>query len=69
MVDPAGNEAEHVNHVGLRDADEIEIWKRGLKEDWVIIIKDEDFAKRAAHSKRSHRIVWLRVGNTTNAAL
>ena len=34
-----------------------------------IITKDEDFVERAAHSKNSPRIVWLRVGNTTNIAL
>ena len=40
-----------------------------LKLGSVIITKDEDFAARAAHDPNAPRIVWLRVGNTTNAAL
>lgn len=64
-----GHEAEHVGDVGLRDAEDSEIWVRALGEGSVIVTKDEDFAERAAHSERSPRIVWLRVGNTTNVAL
>jgi len=64
-----GYEAEHVRDVGLHGADDVEIWKFAMEKGSVIITKDEDFAERAAHSKNSPRIVWLRVGNTANAAL
>ena len=64
-----GHEAQHVEEVGLRNADDSEIWNRALTDSFIIITKDEDFVERAAHSKNSPRIVWLRIGNTTNAAL
>lgn len=51
-----GYEAQHVNHVGLHNAEDLEIWKRGLKEDWVIVTKDED-AKHA--KKNSYATEWL----------
>ncbi len=64
-----GHIAKHVEEVGLRNADDSEIWSRALSDSFIIITKDEDFVERAAHSKNSPRIVWLRVGNTTNTAL
>ena len=64
-----GYEAHHVEEVGLRNATDSEIWDGALANNFIIITKDEDFVERAAHSKNSPRIVWLRVGNTTNIAL
>lgn len=64
-----GHEAQHVRDVGLRDANDAEIWERALTDGLIVITKDEDFAERAAHRKKSPRVVWLRVGNTTNTAL
>ena len=64
-----GFEAQHVEEIGLHDADDSDIWVRALADNSIIITKDEDFVERVAHSKNSPRIVWLRIGNTTNAAL
>jgi predicted nuclease of predicted toxin-antitoxin system len=35
----------------------------------VIVTKDEDFALRAQATEAGPSVVWLRVGNTSNAAL
>ena len=64
-----GFEAQHVQDLGLRQAEDEEIWMHTLKVGSVLITKDEDFAERAARNSNAPRIVWLRVGNTTNAAL
>lgn len=64
-----GYEAQHVEDLGLRQSEDQEIWMHALKLGLVIFTKDEDFVERAAHSQDAPRIVWLRVGNTTNAAL
>ena len=64
-----GDEAQHVEDVGLRDADDSPIWDYALKTCAVIVTKDEDFASRAARSFNSPTIVWLRIGNATNQAL
>jgi predicted nuclease of predicted toxin-antitoxin system len=67
----AGHEAAHVETIGLRDADDRSIWDHAARAGVTIVTKDEDFAARAAHAVDADRpvIVWLRVGNTTNAAL
>jgi predicted nuclease of predicted toxin-antitoxin system len=61
--------AEHVRKVGLRDAEDNEIWKTAAARGMAIITKDEDFAARRARVAGGPAIVWLRIGNATNEAL
>lgn len=62
-------EAEHVEDVGLRDANDTAIWAYALQSGAVIVTKDEDFAVRSVHAANGPVIVWLKVGNSTNRAL
>jgi predicted nuclease of predicted toxin-antitoxin system len=64
-----GHEAQHVEDVGLRDAEDGPIWAHALNADAVILTKDEDFAARASRDSQGPVIVWLRIGNATNRAL
>ncbi len=64
-----GYEALHVEEIGLRDANDGEIWAYALREKAVIMTKDEDFAARSAQATFAPLIVWLRLGNTTNRVL
>ena len=65
----AGHQAEHVEDVGLRDANDAAIWARALQSGAIIVTKDEDFAMRSVQTAAGPAILWLRVGNTTNRAL
>jgi predicted nuclease of predicted toxin-antitoxin system len=65
----AGHEAEHVEELGLRDANDSAIWAHALRSGAIIVTKDEDFAARSVQSTTAPVIVWLRVGNTTNRVL
>lgn len=65
----AGHEAVHVEVVGLRDAEDSEIWAHALESGAVIMTKDEDFAARSTQASKAPVIVWLRVGNATNPVL
>jgi predicted nuclease of predicted toxin-antitoxin system len=65
----AGHEAVHVEDLGLRNADDGTIWATAQRTGAIIVTKDEDFAARSARTPDAPIIVWLRVGNTTNAAL
>jgi predicted nuclease of predicted toxin-antitoxin system len=42
----AGHEANHVVDVGLRDADDAQVWEYAVREGIIILTKDEDFAAR-----------------------
>lgn len=64
-----GHAAEHVQELGLHDAEDIAIWNHAVSVSAVIVTKDEDFAERAARTQGAPTIVWLRIGNSTNQAL
>lgn len=64
-----GHGAEHVDEVGLRNAEDIEIWHHAFSTGAIIITKDEDFAERTTRTTSGPVIVWLRIGNSTNRAL
>ena len=64
-----GHTAQHVDDVGLRDADDIAIWNHALTSRAIVVTKDEDFAERTARTTSGPIILWLRIGNSTNRAL
>ena len=43
----AGHEAQAVREVGLREADDSDIWRQASATGAIIVTKDEDFASRA----------------------
>ena len=65
----AGHDAQAVREVGLREAEDGAIWRHAQAHGLVIVTKDEDFAQRAQTGAAGPVIVWLRLGNTSNAAL
>jgi len=65
----AGYDAQAVRAVGLREAEDGVIWQHAKVHGLVIVTKDEDFALRVHSSESGPSVLWLRVGNTSNAAL
>ena len=68
-VQEQGYDAQHVEILGLGDAEDHVIWTQAITIDAIIITKDEDFAARAAREATAPVIVWLRIGNATNHVL
>lgn len=64
-----GHTAQHVDELGLRNADDIAIWNHASGSGAIVVTKDEDFAERTARTTTGPVIVWLRIGNATNRAL
>jgi predicted nuclease of predicted toxin-antitoxin system len=64
-----GCDAQAVRELGLREADDNVIWQHAEANGCIIVTKDEDFAVRVQATQRGPDVVWLRVGNTSNAAL
>lgn len=54
---------------GLLRADDNSIWDHAQSHAQVIISKDDDFPKRKILEPIGPQIVWLRVGNCSNAVL
>ena len=64
-----GHSAQHVDELGLSDAEDLTIWNHALSADAIIVTKDEDFAERTARTATGPIIVWLRIGNCTRQQL
>lgn len=58
-----GHEASALSEIGLRDADDADIWSHALAERPIIVIKDEDFAAMAGRIGNGPQVLWVRSGN------
>ena len=58
-------ESTHVRDVGLRDVDDLVIWKYAKAHGYVIVSKDSDFQQRSLLDGGPPKFIWLRIGNCT----
>ncbi|MDQ3917969.1 MAG: DUF5615 family PIN-like protein [Acidobacteriota bacterium] len=56
-------DSNHVRLVGLRDADDAEIWEYAKLSGPTIVSKDSDFQQRSLLYGHPPKFIWLRVGN------
>lgn len=64
-----GIQAVAVREIGLRDASDPVIFQAARAADAVVITKDRDFVRLLEEQGPPPRVIWLRLGNCTNAAL
>ena len=64
-----GENAMHVLDIGMMESSDSEIWDFALKEEMVIITKDEDFQMRASVTQHCPGIIWVRIGNCSKKTL
>ena len=64
-----GHDAEALRDVGLRDAEDKEIFDRGTQDDVIILTKDKDFVDLVSRFGSPPAVIWLRCGNTSEARL
>ncbi len=55
----------HVREVGLRDAEDFDIWQYAKAHGYAIVSKDSDFQQRSLLHGAPPKFIWLRVGNCT----
>ena len=65
----AGFEASHVDRIGLGRASDLAIWRQAPALADVLITKDVDFVQLARSDATGVAVIWIRIGNVTNAAL
>ena len=64
-----GHEATHVSDSLGCDSDDRTILEFAQAANLIVVTKDEDFATRLLLRDDSPQVVWLRLGNATNAVL
>ncbi|WAJ29793.1 DUF5615 family PIN-like protein [Antarcticirhabdus aurantiaca] len=64
-----GHEADHVSRLRLGSATDEAIWNHACATRSVLVTKDIDFRHLADGAAFGAPVVWVRLGNTRNAAL
>lgn len=64
-----GVEARAIRDLGLRDAKDREIFLAAREADAVVLTKDSDFVLLLEQLGAPPQILWLTIGNTSNAHL
>lgn len=59
----------HVRDVGLRSAEDLQIWDHARTQGLVIVSKDTDFRERSYVEGFPPKVIWLDVGNAGTAAI
>lgn len=62
-------EAFSLRDLGLRDADDLEIFEKAKVEGVVIMTKDSDFIQLVNRFNSPPQILWITCGNVTNLHL
>ena len=62
-------EAETFQQLGMRQASDLDIYRRAASEDAVIMSKDKDYAELSSVFGPPPQILLLTCGNSSNAAL
>ena len=59
----------HVRDVGLATATDPDVWDYARSNGFVIVSKDTDFQQRALLYGHAPKVVWVRLGNCSTAAV
>ena len=59
----------HANLLGLGSATDLEIWSYARERDFAIVSKDDDFRSLSLVNGAPPKVIWLRIGNATTAAI
>jgi len=66
---PWGVAAVPVREIGLRDASDREIFRQARAAEAVVMTKDRDVIRLLDEQGPPPQVIWLRLGNSSNAAL
>jgi predicted nuclease of predicted toxin-antitoxin system len=69
ITDTFGITAVALRDLGLRDAEDPEIFEVAKAQDVIFMTKDSDFVDLVERLEAPPQIIWLTCGNTSNARL
>ena len=61
--------SSHVNLIGLAGATDLEIWAYARERDFSVVSKDDDFRSLSLVNGAPPKVIWLRIGNASTAAI
>ena len=69
ITDTFGITAISLRDLGLRDAEDIDIFEAAKKQNIIFMTKDHDFVELVERLEAPPQIIWLTCGNTSNQQL
>jgi predicted nuclease of predicted toxin-antitoxin system len=69
LLTPLYPDSTHVALLGLQAATDIVVWERAKQESYCLVSKDSDFNDLLASKGFPPKVVWIRLGNCTTAAI
>lgn len=69
MIETYQVKASSLRKLGLRDADDIDIFKSARENDAIFVLKDKDLKELIEQIGLPPKLIWLTCGNTSNKAL
>jgi predicted nuclease of predicted toxin-antitoxin system len=64
-----GHQAEHLEDIGLRHAEDQAVWDYAVRNEAVLLTKDDDFVDHYRRRSGGPVVVWLLIGNSSKKAL
>jgi predicted nuclease of predicted toxin-antitoxin system len=61
--------SDHVRNIGLAAASDTAVWAYAAANGLTIVSKDTDFQQRAARLGSPPKVIWVRLGNCSTAAV
>ena len=68
-LEPMFPGSRHVEHVGLDDSPDINVWNFAKTNGLTILTKDSDFNQIVQFYGHPPKVIWLRCGNVTTTYL
>lgn len=62
-------ESNHVGLLGLSGASDLDVWDHAKANGFTIVSQDVDFAEMAALLGPPPKVIWVRAGNQSTAAI
>ena len=64
-----GHRSSHVLDLRMDEASDLGIWDYAIRDNWIVVSKDEDFLHLANRPDDSGRLLWVRIGNCRKQTL
>jgi predicted nuclease of predicted toxin-antitoxin system len=61
-----GLDSYSVQYLGLREAEDLEIFMEARRLDAIVLTKDEDFVQLLNQKGSPPKVIWITCGNTSN---
>ena len=57
----------HVRQLGMAGTADVALWETAIRDNLVLVTKDEDFVSLSVLRGTPPKVLWLNIGNASNA--